>query len=208
MVDKDKALDALFGRRAGEPVDPFAVAPPQRIDVPALAPAPEPDDDEEDEEDDPPAPSPIPEGIKGVADVAALPPKQPAEPTVKFDPENPNMKKLDIDPDREELAKYFLGEELFTRFKLLALGRGINVPVLLDQGLQLAFDSGAFECLGAREYQRSAQDDRENHFENRRLRNLVGGLYDQVLAACRAHNVRNREGFAAGIEAALDRGAI
>jgi len=196
--DKDKALDILF--------------PPE----------PDPDDEDLDDEDllgpplvvpepEPMPPAPEPVIHKDIADVAALPKEQP-EPdplTVQIkSEEQPNVKKLDVDPERDELARFFLGEELFTRFKLLATGRGVSIGTLLDQGLQMCFDIGGFVCEAAKEHKRTGHDEVEHWYVNKRLRSLVTDKYEQVTSACRAYGVPNKEGFAAGIEAALDRGAI
>lgn len=196
-------------------------------DLDVLFPPPPPLDDEDDllDDEDFSPPARLPDFVtqaaqseeafnvlaKSKADVAAMPKFTAPEPdplTQQLEAENPKVKKLDVDPDREELARYFMGDILFKRVKLLATGRGVSVGTMLDQGLQMCFDIGGFICVGASEYKRSARDDAEHYFVNKRLRALVGGLSDQVLAACRAYGVSNKEGFAAGIEAALDRGAI
>lgn len=136
----------------------------------------------------------------------------PAQPPGIDIPPNPMEKQLDVDPVREELLKYFVGDEIFGDVYMLALGRGVPIGTLLDQGLQLAFDIGAFDSAEAQKEEGSARralDDVPHYFENIRLRSLVTAMhYEAVLAAARAAGVDNKNGFKFGLKAALQRGGI
>lgn len=111
---------------------------------------------------------------------------------------------------KKELTKEerVLGADNLKRLQVLAHGRAVSLPELLDSGLRNAFEQGAFDGTGAI-CARDLWDNDPGDEENLEIQNLIGmGNYHRLVDHAIALNVSNGDALRVGIFWALERGEI